>query len=150
MQCLSCFLPRRFLRCSIINNCSVVSLPITQQVILVSRKLSKNFILIFVSTLINQELRSGQNWVLSLFLTVVQNYVQEYHTKQQMATVLKSIHTKMCSLAVHHHAFVSLEGVTKKSEILQKDSKFAENFDFFCESVDIITIRDDKSMKSGI
>lgn len=35
-----------------------------------------------------------------------------------MATVLKSVHTEMCLLAVLYHAFVSLEGVTKIPEIL--------------------------------
>ena len=110
-QCSAClfFLPRWFLslhknRYSIINNCSVVSLCVTQQLILVSRKLSKNFILIFVSTLRNQELGNRKNWELSLFFILLQNYVQEDHTKQKKWQLFYNQYTLKCA----HYLFISM------------------------------------------
>ena len=62
-QCSAClaFLSRRFFSlhkksCRIINDCLVIPLPVTQEVIPGSRKLSKDFILKVLSTLRNDEL----------------------------------------------------------------------------------------------
>ena len=121
------FLPRWFLslhknRYSIINNCLVVFLRVTQLLILVSRKLFKNFILIFVSTLRNHELGNMKNWEelgIEFILYIGSKLCsgRSYKT-EKMATVLQSVHTEMCSLAVFYDAFVSLEGVTETTETL--------------------------------
>ena len=66
-----------------------------------------------------------------------------------MAAVLKSVRTEMRTLAHLYRAFVSLEGVTKTYENIV-DMFLRENFDYLCDSVDIITIREDKSTKSGL
>ena len=66
-----------------------------------------------------------------------------------MATVLKSVRTEMRTLAHRSRAFVSLEGVTKIYESIV-DMFLKEKFDYFCDFVNIITIREDKSTKSGL
>ena len=88
-QCSAClaFLLRRFLSlheksCRIINDCLVVPLPVTQEVIPGSPKLSKEFILKVLSTLRNDELEPYAE-KMSLFFTLVQNYFQRDHTKQK-------------------------------------------------------------------
>ena len=66
-----------------------------------------------------------------------------------MATVLKSVRSEMRTLAHLYRAFVSFEGVTKTYENIA-DMFLRENFDYLCNSVDIITIKEDKSTKSGL
>ena len=65
-----------------INDCLVVPLPVTQEVIPGSPKLSKEFILKVLSTLRNDELEPYAE-KMSLFFTLVQNYFQRDHTKQK-------------------------------------------------------------------
>ena len=155
-QCSAClaFLSRRFFSlhkksCRIINDCLVIPLPVTQEVIPGSRKLSKDFILKVLSTLRNDELGTiCRKDEFILYIGSKLFSARSYKT-EKMATVLKSVRTEMRTLAHLYRAFVSLEGVTKTYENIV-DMFLRENFDYLCDSVDIITIREDKSTKSGL
>ena len=153
-QCSACltFLSRRFFilhKKRIVNNCLVVPLPVTQGVIPGSRKLSKNFILKVLSTLRNDELGTiCRKDEFILYIGSKLFSARSYKT-EKMATVLKSVRTEMRTLAHLYRAFVSLEGVTKTYGNIA-DMFLRENFDYHCDYVDIITIREDKSTKSGL
>ena len=130
--CLA-FLSRRLFSlhkksCRIINYCLVVPLPVTQEVIPRSRKLSKDFILKILSTLRNDELGTicrKHEFILYIGSKLFSG--RSYKT-EKMATVLKLVRTEMCTLAHLHRAFVSLEGITKTYENIV-DMFLRENFD---------------------
>ena len=73
-------------------------------------------------------------------------FLQTMYKTEKMATVLKSVRTDGHTLAHLYLAFVLLEYVTKTYENIV-DMFLRENFDYLCDSVDIITIREDKSTK---
>ena len=102
--------------CRIINDCFVVPLPVTQEVIPGSRKLSKDFILKVLYTLRNDELGTvcrKDEFILCIGSKLFS--ARSYKT-EKMATVLKSVRTEMRTLAHLYRTFFSLEGVTKTYE----------------------------------
>ena len=76
-------------------------------------------------------------------------FLARSYKAEKMGTVLNSVHAEMCTIAHLYPAFVLLEGVTKTYENIV-DMFLRENFDYLCDFVDIITIRENKSTKSGL